>query len=154
MHLKRGMTCVWWDNHAFSGNGELYHGTLRHAASGLDLQVVVCGVNSGSAEALKNIQARASALGIEVNTYQEMERGRQAAMGAAYENSKHNSSARAAGAQQAGAELKAEAAKAAARRRARQQNTGFTEAKGVQQTPQGTGKLRPGTAIITDDDDE
>ncbi|MBQ7188395.1 MAG: hypothetical protein IJR99_03170 [Kiritimatiellae bacterium] len=136
-----------------SGNGELYSGTLRHAPSGLDLQVVIYGVNSGSIKALKDIQTRATALGIEVNTYQEMERGRQDQMNRALNASKNNATARTVGTAQANTDLKAEASQAAQRRAARQQSSGFTEAKGTQPEVKTTGKLRKGTAIITDDDD-
>ena len=138
-----------------AGNGELYNGTVRHAASGLDLQVVVYGVNSGSAKSLKDIQTRATALGVEVNTYQEMERGRQRQLNAVYNTSKTNAQAQRQGAENANNAIKAEAAKARARRAARQQNpnAGFQKVQG--QKTQSTGQLKgPGVSIIQDDDDE
>ena len=140
-------------NIKIAGNQELHSGTYRHEPSGLDFRVVVYGVNSGSVKALKDIQTRAVALGIEVNTYQEMERGRQQQLKKTFEASKNNAAARAAGASKANADIAAEAAKAKARRAARQQNTGFKEVKGQQSAPPATGKLKTGTAIITDDDE-
>ena len=110
-------------------------------------------MNSGSVKALKDIQTRAVALGIEVNTYQEMERGRQQQLKKTSEASKNNPAARAAGAAQARSDLAAEAAKAKQRRAARQQNTGFKEVKGQKSTTPSTGNLKTGTAIITDDDE-
>ena len=142
-----------FENIKIAGNGELYSGELRHAPSGLDLRVIVYGVNSGSVKSLKDIQTRAVALGIEVNTYQEMEEGRQQQLRRSFEASKNNSAARAAGAAQANRDLAAEAAKAKQRRAARQQATGFKEVKGQKTTTQSTGNLKTGTAIITDDDE-
>ena len=131
-----------------SGNAELWSGTVRHEPSGLDMHVVVYGVNSGSVKALKDIQARSVALGIEVNTYQEMERGRQEQLRRTFEASKNNPAARAAGAAAASADLKA---KAAARRPAKPVNT-FKESAG-QNSSQTKGNLRKGTQMITDDED-
>lgn len=132
-----------------SGNAELWSGTVRHEPSGLDMHVVVYGVNSGSVKALKDIQARSVALGIEVNTYQEMERGRQEQLRRTFEESKNNPAARAAGAAAASADLKA---KAAARRPAKPVNT-FKESAG-QSSSQTKGNLRKGTQMITDDDED
>ena len=132
-----------------SGNAELWSGTVRHEPSGLDMHVVVYGVNSGSVKALKDIQARSVALGIEVNTYQEMERGRQEQLRRTFEASKNNPAARAAGAAAASADLKA---KAAARRPAKPVNT-FKESAG-QSSSQTKGNLRKGTQMITDDDED
>lgn len=142
-----------FENIKIAGNSELYSGELRHAPSGLDLRVIVYGVNSGSVKSLKDIQTRAVALGIEVNTYQEMEEGRQQQLRRSFEVSKNNPAARAAGAAQANRDLAAEAAKAKQRRAARQQTTGFKEVKGQKTTTQSTGNLKTGTAIITDDDE-
>lgn len=132
-----------------SGNAELWSGTVRHEPSGLDMHVVVYGVNSGSVKVLKDIQARAVALGIEVNTYQEMERGRQEQLRRTFEASKNNPAARAVGAAAASADLKA---KAAARRSAKPVNT-FKESAG-QSSSQTKGNLRKGTQMITDDDED
>lgn len=142
-----------FENIKIAGNGELYSGELRHAPSGLDLRVIVYGVNSGSVKSLKDIQTRAVALGIEVNTYQEMEEGRQQQLRRSFEASKNNPAARAAGAAQANRDLAAEAAKAKQRRAVRQQATGFKEVKGQKTSTQSTGNLKTGTAIITDDDE-
>lgn len=133
-----------------SGNSELWSGTVRHEPSGLDMHVVVYGVNSGSVKALKDIQARSVALGIEVNTYQEMERGRQDQLRKAFNASKNNPAARAAGAAAASADLKAKAA--AARKPAKPVNTfKETSGKGGSKT---SGNLRKGTQMITDDDED
>lgn len=136
-----------------SGNGEMYSGVQHHAPSGLDMCVVVYGVSSGNQKALRDIQTRATALGIEVNTAQEQERGRQAQMKKSFEASKTNAAARAAGAAQAKQELAAEAAKAKARRAARK-NAGFKASQGRPSGNAVKGKLRAGSAMIIDDDDE
>lgn len=133
-----------------AGNGEQWSGTVRHEPSGLDMHVVVYGVNSGSVKALKDIQARAVSLGIEVNTYQEMERGRQDQLRKTFEASKTNPAARAAGAAAASADLKA---KAAARAAARKPANTFKESANLQKSNT-KGNLRKGTQMITDDDDE
>lgn len=117
-----------------SGNAELYSGTVRHEASGLDILVVVYGVNSGSVKTLKDIQARATALGIEVNAYQEMERGRQERLRSTFEASKDNPAAR------------------AAARKASSVNT-FKASSG-QPATKTRGTLRTGTQMIVDEDDE
>lgn len=135
-----------------SGNAELWSGTVRHEPSGLDMHVVVNGVNSGSVRALKDIQARAVSLGVEVNTYQEMERGRQDQLRNSFEASKNNSAARTAGAAAASADLKAKAAARAAAKKPAAVNT-FKES--ANQSKSNTkGKLRRGTQIITDDDED
>ena len=137
-----------------AGNRELYSGRMKHEPSGLDFHVVVYGVNSGDVKSLKDIQTRAVALGIEVNTYQEMERGRQQQLKRSFESSKNNPTARAAGAAQARSDLISEAIKAKNRRAARQQNAGFKEVKSPSATTTApSGKLRTGTAIIIDDDE-
>lgn len=135
-----------------SGNAELWSGTVRHEPSGLDMHVVVNGVNSGSVRALKDIQARAVSLGVEVNTYQEMERGRQNQLRNSFEASKNNAAARTAGAAAASADLKAKAAARAAAKKPAAVNT-FKES--ANQSKSNTkGKLRRGTQIITDDDED
>jgi len=135
-----------------SGNAELWSGTVRHEPSGLDMHVVVYGVNSGSVKALKDIQARAVSLGIEVNTYQEMERGRQDQLRKSFEASKNNPAARAAGAAAASADLKAKAAARAAAKKPAAVNT-FKES--ANQSKSNTkGNLRKGTQMITDDDED
>ena len=135
-----------------SGNSELWSGTVRHEPSGLDMHVVVYGVNSGSVKALKDIQARSVSLGIEVNTYQEMERGRQDMLRQSFEASKNNPAARAAGAAAAAADLKA---KAAARTAAKKPAAVNTFKESANQPKSNTkGNLRKGTQMITDDDED
>lgn len=56
-----------FDDIMISGNTELYSGTVRHAPSGLDIHVVIYGVNSGRAKTLRDINARAVAMGININ---------------------------------------------------------------------------------------
>ncbi len=140
-----------------SGNTELWSGTVRHAPSGLDMHVVVSGVNSGSVKTLKDIQTRAVALGIEVNTAQERERGRQAQMQKDFEASKRNDAARAEGARQAKEEVKAERAKIAAERAPQKKapEETFQKSSGRSGTGLNTsGKLRTGSQMFIDDDDE
>ena len=136
-----------------SGNGELYHDTLRHAASGLDLQVVVYGVNSGSPKALKDIQTRSVELGIEVNTAQEMERGRQNALRSAYNASQNNPTARREGANNAMEDVRIIAKKRLDQRQKPVNNGGFKPTQG-QQAPRATSTLQTGVQLIDDDDDE
>lgn len=131
-----------------SGNGELWSGTIHHEPSDLDMYVVVYGVNSGSVKALKDIQTRAVSIGVEVNTYQEIERGRQDQMKKSFENSKNNPAARAAGAAKANAELKSEAEKRASEKKVK------TFKQNVEPMQTNTkGKLRTGTQMIIDDED-
>lgn len=136
------------------GISEQYNDTLTHEPSGLEIQVVVYGVNSGTAENLKAIAAQAKNIGIEIDTTQEMERGYQQQMKAAAKAAKNNPAARAAGAEQARQNLATEAAKAKARRDARKKNSGFKPAKSSSagSTTQ-KGRLRSGTIIIDDDEE-
>jgi len=135
-----------------SGNAEVYTGTHRHAPSGLDMQVVVYAVNSGNQKTLRDVQSRATALGIEVNTYQEMERGRQAMLKGAYEASKDNAAARKAGAQNAAADLQDRAAKSAGHKASSgKKGKEFQETNGA--SKKGKGTLKTGTGMIADDDE-
>jgi len=136
-----------------AGVAPMWTGVVRHAPSGLDLQVDVASVNSGNQKALRDIQSRATALGIEVNTYQEMERGRQAMLKGAYEASKDNAAARKAGAQNAAADLQDRAAKSAGHKAAAAGKKGkeFQETNGA--SKKGKGTLKTGTGMITDDDE-
>lgn len=138
-----------FNNLHISGNGELWSGTVRHEPSGLDMHVVVYGVNTGSVKTLKDIQAQATSLGIEVNTYQEMERGRQDILRKTFDASKNNPDARNAGAADAAADLKKKAAEQAAKRN--QQVKTFEE-KANQQQLKTKGNLRQGTQMIIDED--
>lgn len=139
-----------FNNIQVSGNGELWSGTVRHEPSGLDMHVVVYGINTGNVKALKDIQARATALGIEVNTYQEMEHGRQDMLRKAFDASKNNPAARDAGAAKAADDLKTKAAENAAKRT--QSVNSFNEKARQQQTKK-QGNLRQGTQMIIDDED-
>lgn len=134
-----------------SGNNELYSGTVRHAPSGLDIQVVVYGVNSGNAKTLKDIKTRATELGIEVNTAQEKIRGEQDRLIQRFDDSKNNPAARDEGARKADADLKKkqeERAKARAK-----WGTGFKQT-GTVQDAKTKGELKAGAQTIVDDDDE
>lgn len=143
-----------FQNIQISGNTELFNNTLRHGPSGLDLNVVVYGVNSGSVKALQDIQTRAVALGIEVNTAQEIERGRQKQMNEVFQKSKTNPAAQKVGAQEANAELEAESKKRM-NARPQQKSTGFQKASpSASGSSKTTGKLQSGTAMVVDDDDE
>ena len=116
------------------------------------MQVVVYGLNSGSVEALRNIQTKANSLGIEVNTAQEYERGRQQQMRKSFEASKDNPQARAAGAASANKELKQ-----ASERRAASQNKAkkpaFTPSQNKTESKT-KGNLKTGTNTVFDDEDE
>ena len=133
-----------------AGNGEQFSDVLRHAPSGLDMQVVVYAVSSGNQKTLHDVQSRATALGIEVNTYQEMERGRQQMLKGAYEASKDNAAARKAGAENAAADLQDRAAKSSGHK-AKKAGKQFTESDG--KAKNGKGTLRTGTGMIVDDDE-
>ena len=128
--------------------------TYRHAPSGLDLQVCVAAVNSGNVEALRDIQSGMTALGIQVNTYQVMERGRQAMLKSTYEASKDNAAARAAGAENAAADLQDRAAKATGHEGVKSPTKSGSQFKATDgKTGKGKGKLRTGVGMITDDDE-
>ena len=135
-----------------SGNAEIWTGLLRHAPSGLDMQVVVYAVNSGNQKTLRDVQTRATALGIEVNTYQEMERGRQAMLKGTYEASKNNAAARAAGAEGAAAALTEKAAKSASQAPAATAPSRFKSSNGA--AGKGNGMLQTGATTIIDDDEQ
>lgn len=139
-----------------SGMTQLGSYRVEHAPSGLPLEVVVYGINSGSPKALKEIQTKAVALGIEVNTAQEFERGRQAQLKKTFEESKNNPAARAAGAAAAKQDVQEEAKKRAERRAARKRAAGssFSESKGKSSAGSAKGKLRKGSAMVIDEDDE
>ena len=141
-------------NVKISGISTLFSGTVKHKPSGIDIQVVVSGVDSASPKALKDIQTKAAALGIEVNTYQQKETGRLQQMQKVYEKSKDNPAARAAGAAQANAEIAAEAAKLKKENAPKGISTlkpitgGSTSAQ-----PATKGQLQRGASMIIDDDD-
>ncbi len=144
-------------NIQIAGNTELWSGEVRHVPSGLDMHVVVYGVNSGSVKSLKAIQARAVALGIEVNTAQERERGRQAQFRADFEASKNNAAARAEGARQAKSEVQAERAKLAAERAAQKKAAQNSFQKSSSPSDGGyktSGQLQAGSMMFIDDDEE
>ena len=140
-----------FNNIMISGNNELYSGTVRHAPSGLDTQVVVYGVNSGNAKTLKDIKTRATELGIEVNTAQESIRGEQNRLKERFDVSKDNPDARNRGARGADADLKKkqeERAKARAK-----WGTGFKQT-GTVQDAKTKGELKTGAQTIVDDEEE
>lgn len=139
-----------FSNVQISGNGKLWSGTVHHEPSDLDMYVVVYGVNSGSVKTLRDIQARAVALGIEVNTYQEMERGRQNMLRKTFDASKNNPAAREAGAAAAAVEIKNKAAEQAAKRT---QTVNTFQENNNQSQPKNKGNLRQGTQMIIDDED-
>ena len=134
-----------------SGNNELYSGTVRHAPSGLDIQVVVYGVNSGSAKTLKDIKTRATQLGIEVNTAQERIRGEQDRLKQRFDASKKNPAAYNEGKKKADADLK-KLREERARTRAKW-GTGF-KSNGAVHDAKTKGQLKSGAQVIIDDDDE
>lgn len=134
-----------------SGNNELYSGTVRHAPSGLDIQVVVYGVNSGSAKTLKDIKTRATELGIEVNTAQERIRGEQDRLGERFDASKKNPAAYNEGKKKVDADLK-KLQDERARAKAKWGN-GF-KSNGAVHDAKTKGQLKSGAQVIIDDDDE
>ena len=146
------------ENITLSGVAHLGSYSVEHVPSGLPVEVVVYGINSGSPKALKEIQTKAVALGIEVNAAQEFERGRQAQLKKTFEESKNNPAARAAGAAAAKQDVQEEAKKRAERRAARKRAAGstFSESKGKSSSSAGSakGKLRKGSAMVIDEDDE
>jgi len=134
-----------------SGNNELYSGTVRHAPSGLDIQVVVYGVNSGSAKTLKDIKTRATELGIEVNTAQEMIRGEQDQLRKRFDASKKNPAAYNEGKKKVDDDLK-KRQEERARAKAKWGN-GF-KSNGAVHDAKTKGQLKSGAQVIIDDDDE
>lgn len=130
-----------------SGNAELWSGILKHEPSGIDMNVVVYGVNSGSVKALKDIQTRSVALGIEVNTYQEQERGRQQALKQTFDASKTNPAARKEGAEKAKEEVK----KVRSSWGSKPVNTFKSSVNKTQSST--TGTLKSGSQMVTEDED-
>ena len=73
---------------------------LKHKSEH-EIHVVVFGINASNAQSMKSIQAAAHKLGIEINTKQQIELGRQGQMRNLTEVSRDNAAARDAGAKQA-----------------------------------------------------
>lgn len=139
-----------------AGNMNLFSDQMLHAASELDINVSVYGICAGSAQTLRSIKASSIALGIEVNTAQEVERGRQAQLQSDFEASKTNAAARAAGAAQAKQDVVNESAKARARRaqRRRAAATPVPAPKAPRAGGKTSGTLRAGSTFFVDDDAE
>lgn len=135
------------------GLSDVNKGIRRHAPSGLDLQVAVAAVNSGNTETLKAINLGLHSLGIEVNTYQEMERGHQQMLKSAFEKSKDNPAARQAGAETAAAELQDHAAKSSGSQAGAAAKSGDQFKATDGKTGKGKGKLRTGVGMVLDDDE-
>ena len=114
------------------------------------------GLDAGNVMNLKKIQTACNALAIQINTAQEFERGRQAQQRRAFEESKNNPAARAAGAQQANQEINAKIQENNLKRQPTQKNTGFrpAAAPATQNTQQKSTKLKRGVNFVDDDDDD
>lgn len=80
-----------------SNLGKIYDTTVKQECSGLDIQVVVYGVNSGNVKTLRDIQKHAYALGVVVSTTQQYYEGHLQGMKGVYEASKDNPTVRNAG---------------------------------------------------------
>lgn len=130
-----------------AGNTELYSGVLHHPSSGLDVRVVVYGVNTGNQRTLRDLQTHTTSLGIDVNLAQGMEAGRQRQLRQAFETSKKQPLAQALGEIKAEDDLSSAAAKAKARRAQRKKNN---TAPPVKAPAKGT--LKPGAVIIFDEE--
>ena len=141
---------------------KLYDTTVKQQCSGLDIQVVVYGVNSGSVKALRDIQKHAYALGIEVNTTQQYYAGYLQGMEASYEASKDNQSVHNAGRNAGAREVSAEAAKLIEEHNKpetrEEQPSSAKKPTGTlkETTPpvesENKGQLKTGTVIIIDED--
>ena len=131
-----------------TGLTPLFSNIVTHPNSQQKIQVCVYGLDAGNVANLKKIQAASTALGIQINTAQEMERGRQTQMRERYERSKDNQAARAAGAIQADNEINAQ-------RQGIQQKNGFRPAAGGdnQNNQNKPTKLKKGVNFVDDDDD-
>lgn len=129
-----------------SGNQELYSGTVRHAPSGLDIQVVIYGVNSGNVKTLQEIQTRAVAMGIEVNKKQEWLHGYYEELKKRFEVSKNDPAARNDGKNNVDKDIKSH-------QQPKTQTTGFTATKGTNDAKT-KGQLLSGVQSVVDDGDE
>lgn len=129
-----------------SGNQELYSGTVRHSPSGLDINVVIYGVNSGNAKTLKDIKTRAVAMGIEVNKKQEEMRGYDEQLHKRFDVSKNDPASRARGAGNANEDI-------GKRQQPKPKQTGFTPTTKTHDVTT-AGNLKSGTQIIRDDEDD
>lgn len=94
-----------------SNLAKIYDTTVKQQCSGLDIQVVVYGVNSGSVKALRDIQKHAYALGVEVNTTQQYYEGYVQGMKSVYDASKDNKAVRNAGRNAGAKQISTEASK-------------------------------------------
>ena len=121
-------------------------------ATGQDIYVVVYGMNASSAKAMKAIKDKMHVLGLEINTQQEFERGRQNRMNEQIKSSRNNAAARAAGARQVDGMVQEAAAKkrAAAAKKA----AGMTVTPAPAEATQTKGRLQSGTRFVADEDDE
>ena len=147
-----------------SNLAKIYDTTVKQQCSGLDIQVVVYGVNSGNVKALRDIQKHAYALGVEVNTTQQYYEGYLQGMKGVYEASKDNQAVRNAGRNAGSQQVAAEAVKLI-----EEHNKPKTEVQEKKPTPannpKGTlkettppaesnnkGQLKTGSVIIIDED--
>lgn len=145
-----------------SNLSKIYDTTVRQQCSGLDIQVVVYGVNSGSVKALRDIQKHAYALGVEVNTTQQYYEGYVQGMKGVYDAAKDNQAVRNAGRNAGSKQVATEAAKLTEehnkQKAASQENKPATAPKGkLQETTQpakgnNKGQLKTGSVIIIDED--
>lgn len=129
-----------------AGNQELYSGTVRHAPSGLDIQVVIYGVNSGSAKTLNDIKTRAVAMGIDVNKKQEELRGHDDEHKKQFDESKKDPGARGRGVVKAKEKIREH-------QRPKVKTTGFNNITTTHNASTQS-KLKTGVQSIPDDEDE
>lgn len=145
-----------------SNLSKIYDTTVKQQCSGLDIQVVVYGVNSGNVKALRDIQKHAYALGVEVNTTQQYYEGYVQGMKSVYDAAKDNQSVRNAGRNAGSKQVATDAAKLTEEhnkpKAAAQEKKSATAPKGAlkETTPpvngNNKGQLKTGSVIIIDED--
>ena len=130
-----------------SNLAKIYDTTVKQPCSGLEIQVVVYGVNSGNVKALRDIQKHAYALGIEVNTTQQYYDGYLQGMQGVYEASKDNSSVRNAGRNAGAMQVSSEAAELI-----KKHNTPKSQSKKSSPANKPKGKLKETTSPVNGSD--
>lgn len=122
-------------------------------ATGQDVYTVIYGINASTAKSMRNIRDKMHVVGLEVNSLQEFERGRNQRMDQQTKASRNNAAARSAGARDADTMSRDAAAKKRAVS-ARKAGSGMKGTSAPAEPTQTKGRLQTGTRFVADEDDE
>lgn len=122
-------------------------------ATGQDVCTVIYGINASTAKSMRNIRDKMHVVGLEVNSLQEFERGRNQRMDQQTKASRNNAAARSAGARDADTMSRDAAAKKRAVS-ARKAGSGMKGTSAPAEPTQTKGRLQTGTRFVADEDDE